>query len=156
MPDIFVPNENRVLRVVCSNEVAPAHIRIRSSKDGYLDAAGEAIITGVTLDQSTQHQFAQSLTNVTYLYTFGDQIANITVTGMAFPEVCDSGTVGLDWALDFYARNKVSAAVGTSVPVVEITIGSRVLTGFLVASSIQLSDASTRIGMFTLNLRAVN
>ena len=108
------------------------------------------IVTAVQYGQSTATQFQKSLDNTIYVYSFGDEMGNITVSGMAFPRTCN-GQNGLREVLEFYRVNRVSRSVDS----VRITFADETIEGFLMAMSMSTADAASGTHAFQLLIRSI-
>lgn len=109
------------------------------------------IITAVNYTQQTNTQFQQSLDNVIYVYSFGDQMGNVSIGGLAFPRQCDNTVNGITELIEFYRDNRVSR----NVERVRVTFANEVIEGFLVSLAITTADVSSGVHSFQMLLRTV-
>lgn len=110
------------------------------------------IVTKLDYKQATNTQFQQSLENIIYVYSFGDQMGDLTVSGMAFPRVCGDGNVnGISELFSFYKSNRVSKEVSA----LRITFAKEVIRGFLVSMALSTVDPSAGIHTFSLLLKTI-
>jgi len=150
--DIFLDSEYRVKRVVQSTTRAyPASVRLKLDNNQYLDEADFAVITGISFSAAANYQMEPSLDDVIYLFAFGDKPTEITITGIAFPELCDGGKVGIAQFFQFYRNNKITLKQST-IPQVQVNMAGEVLTGFLVGMELTIDDPATRIAKFRMSL----
>jgi len=115
-----------------------------------------SVITNITINENCNFQFMPSLRNIAYLYTFGDKIAEIDVSGTCFlnPE-CD-GFSGANAVYAFYYRNKLS---NNPYPL-RLTLMSFASMGgmamtfspFLASMTLSLSDPGAALGTFNYKL----
>lgn len=99
----------------------------------------------------TSTQFQQSLENVLYVYSFGDQMGNMTLRGMAFPRQCDAESNGIAELLKFYKEYRVSKS-GSRI---RLTFADEVINGFLVGLALTTVDASSGLHSFTLLIKTI-
>jgi hypothetical protein len=86
------------------------------------------MISGISYDQNTNHQFQHALDNSVYIYVFGDLMGNVVIEGRAFPMLC-TGEGGLSEVFDFYAKRRASR----SPDLIQVAIGAESIVGFLTA-----------------------
>lgn len=67
-----------------------------------------SVITNITINENCNFQFMPSLRNMTYLYTFGDKISEIDISGTCFLNSECDGFSGAHAIYAFYYRNKLS------------------------------------------------
>jgi hypothetical protein len=67
-----------------------------------------SVITNITINENCNFQFMPSLRNMTYLYTFGDKISEIDISGTCFLNAECDGFSGAHAVYAFYYRNKLS------------------------------------------------
>jgi hypothetical protein len=96
-------------------------------------------ITGYSLDMGTNHQFLHSLDNFIYLYSFGDRIGELTLSGLAFTGSCVQNNGGNDISsemgqcaiLSYYKEFRVSGSAGKKVSMISLSNCPDILRGFL-------------------------
>lgn len=108
------------------------------------------IISNVQYGQTSAAQFQRSLGNTIYVYSFGDEMGNLTISGLAFPRTCDDKN-GLREVLEFYRNNRVAKSVAR----IRITFADETIDGFLVAMSMATADVSSGVHSFQLLLRSI-
>ena len=100
-----------------------------------------------------------TLRNMTYLYSFGDKIAELDVSGIAFlnPE-CD-GESGVHRIYDFILHNKMSSTLKPiTLSLISFAKGIKdagdtiTLQAFLGSSNISISDPSSMYAQFSLKM----
>ena len=111
----------------------------------------QALITGVTYSQRTNTQFQQSLDNVIYVYSFGDQMGDLTLTGLAFARACDGRDNGVSNVQKFYREHRVSQRVSN----LEVVFANEVIRGYLVGLSMNTVDPSSGLHQFNLLLKTI-
>lgn len=160
MSDLFISNPGTVTRVQLDSNVIPGAIEVKSNSKSLTDENDSTptyvLITACDYIQRTKHQFSKSMDSNIYLYTFGDDISDITISGIAFTNSCDGNTTGLSSLLQFYSDNKVSNVTADGIPELKIRIGdSSFIYAYLIACQIRVADASNRIVNFTLSMKAI-
>lgn len=98
-----------------------------------------ALISGVDYQQSTCQQFQPSMDGAVYIYVFGDNMGDVCVNGVAFPQLCGGGSEGLLEVFKFYEQNRASK----SPKPVTVQLGSKSIQGFLTAlktKNVSLAD----------------
>jgi hypothetical protein len=109
------------------------------------------IITRINSEQRTNTQFQQSLENVIYVYSFGDQIGDLQISGLAFPRRCKDDKNGIQELIKFYREHRVSRRVQR----VQITFANEVINGFIVGMALSTVDASSGAHNFNLLLKTL-
>lgn len=197
MSAIFMANDGMVQRVLL-DDVAPVSIRllavndnekndpkfgrgfrtdaglersIDGASDDFAGNEGMAIITGVSMQHGTNHQFTRSLGRDVYLYTFGEKIGDIVVEGLCFASSCievDKSRHGFWHALRFYVRNRISnrntlssevnggvLSSTSGVPRVQLAINGKSIIGYLTGVSVNLNDTGSYITSFRLSISTI-
>lgn len=125
-----------------------------------------SILTSIGIRTSGNTQFLHTLRNFIYVYSFGDRISDLVISGLAFnrsctsigpePDPADPSVVssptdsGLERLLDYYDRNKTSHREQA----LSIAIGRRpALQGFLSELSVNLDDPATMVARFSLGIK---
>src|SRR5271165_5385492 len=73
-----------------------------------------SIITRFTFSQAVNAQFLHTLGNAIYIYTFGDRIGQVTISGLSFANDCNgngistSGAHGAVNMIQWYQTNRLS------------------------------------------------
>jgi hypothetical protein len=108
------------------------------------------LITNIAYSQRTNTQFQQSLENIIYAYSFGDQPGDLTISGFAFFRTCDSGN-GISNLLKFYKDKRIS----NNFDKITVTLADEVINGYLIAMTLNTSDPSAGIHSFSLLLKTL-
>lgn len=115
-------------------------------------ASYRAVITQVQISRRCNVQFLHTLRNFIYVYSFGDRVSDLTISGIAFLDSCEGLLSGLDGVEAFYAANRVSVR---GLPLV-VAFGSlTVLQAHLVGEQNGIADSQTGLGQFSLQLQSV-
>jgi hypothetical protein len=128
--------------VINSDQFMPTVIRFQGFRPL------RAVITRVGYSQSALANFMATLQNVIYVYTIGDDIGNLSISGYAFSSVCNLAGVshGISDVFREYDRMKLTKSNSTVV----VTIGDKSLIGLLVGITIQ--SESPEFGLITYSL----
>jgi len=150
MPQIFKTTQRGKVAVQSASG-APARIKILDPqlKAGRYDPV---IITQVGVSHSVNVQLMNTLRNLVYVYSFGDKMGQVQVSGVVFYDTCGGSSgpfAGVKHIMDYYNTNKASRI---PVATVKIHLGSYNLTGFLLDVRINLSNAATQASQFTMNI----
>ena len=160
MPTIFTSDNNgSTLGRAASLDLEKSSLAfinfVTFNKEFQKDPNPIALIQMVTLDQKTNHQFNLSLRQVIYLYVFGNLMGDITVTGALFSGNCSSSASqdknGFDEILNFYTKNRLSS----NSELVEISVGTKSMKGFLIGLNLQPTDQTTLLTPFVMFLRVL-
>lgn len=138
---VALPPIRGIANIVVFNQPTPAG---RTFVNG-------ALITSITNEQQTRTQFQQSLDNLIYVYSFGDQMGSLQVSGLAFPRVCADSSNGISNLLKFYEQNRVSRALSR----IRLTFANEVINGFLIGCSLSTEDPASGAHSFRLLLRTL-
>lgn len=165
-PDVFMSVPGTVMVVVPKTDSASigffAHFHVDggsqfSTSDGSAYNSMRSIISSINISENTNSQFLTSLNKVTYLYTFGDKLAELDVGGLFFlnPE-CD-GVSGFHAVYNFFEANKLSTNNIKPIKFVltaraEMTTTARTFNCFLVSSNFSITDPAAMIGTYSLKL----
>jgi len=146
MPSLFVSNAGKV-GVVANSSGLPAIIDI----PGFTSAA--VIVTSVGISQSSNVQIQPSLKNSIYVYSFGDNMGALHISGIAFiANMCGASSGdGFKDMVSFYSANRVSR----SLKHVNVTIGSTVFSGFVISMESSMAGAENRFFNWVINIAAL-
>ncbi len=153
--DVFMssPGSVMMLSKVSKNMFYAA---ITGKGGGLSYMTNRCIVTGMTVGESTNHQFMNSLNSYVYLYTFGDRISELDVTGVAFLNGECDGNMGVLEAYLFFEANKVSKGETVSAAMTSVgSGGASTLTFspcFLTNMTIALTDPISMLANFSFKL----
>jgi len=108
-------------------------------------------ITSVGFGQDANVQFMQSLRKMIYVYSFGERMGTVEISGVAFYRLCDPvviGQTGIKAILNYYKDNSVSRR---SDPLT-VTLGQEKISGFLRSIRSTFQDPARGVIGFTLIL----
>lgn len=104
------------------------------------------ILTKAAVKQRGNFQVLQSVGDLIYFDTFGDEVAAVAVSGLAFLDTCEAGASGVDNFLNYYNSNRMAAR---NTPI-SMLFGSTLFQGFLAESELEISDPEMGLGMFSM------
>jgi len=142
----FTPGAGTVARVLSEGENTIFKIAISGGTSLTLP------VTGFAIEQSGNYQFLNTVNNFIYVYSFGDRISEMVVSGVGFVKTCGADDLKLCNAFDFYNNNKISKGKQLSV-----TIGDcpDAFYACLTGMRVELQDPMTMIGQWSLRLNIV-
>lgn len=97
---LFANNAGKVAAI--KGKSMPAVISI----DGFAPRA--IIIQQVGVSQKCKFQINTALSNAIYIYSFGDDIGAIQISGMGFTKSCTGNRDGGKELFEYYARNRIA------------------------------------------------
>lgn len=110
------------------------------------------VVTSVGYNQSINIQLMSTLKKTVYIYSFGDKVGDLAVSGLAFDRNCDNNTTG--WGVDamfkYYLENRAIKENQT----ITVTLGSNNITGLLVGMQLDLESVEFKTMRFTLFVKA--
>lgn len=153
--DVFMSSPGSVMMLSRpSSKLFYASVSGKNGSIGYFN--NRCIVTGISISEATNHQFMNSLNSYVYLYTFGDRISELDVTGVMFLNGECDGKSGFTGAYDFYDENKVSKGVTASVTLTSMGDGpANSITAspcFLTNMTLALNDPSAMLGNFSFKM----
>jgi hypothetical protein len=115
----------------------------------------KSILTGITGMLEGNIAWNPTALDLTYIYTFGDKLAQLSLAGLAFTDTCvaPGGQTGLEATLDFYMSNRAAIRARPS----QIHVGAGVggyFQGFLVGLRFGV-EATNRLSEFQLTYNVV-
>ena len=126
----------------------------KTAPPGFTSAVGGSsgllIITGFKMGQEAQTQFTQTLDKRVYVYSFGEKLTPLVVTGIA-GNPCNSSDHGFSSIVAYYKNNSVS--LNTSPINLAILAGSQTtpVFGFLVGLTVESHDPRLELVNFELS-----
>ena len=152
MPTFFANCPGRVVQV--RQPTSYCDIRMNAINNQNLtDLSYErsaVILTRITVSHQVNAQFLHTVGNRVYIYSFGDRIGQITLSGLAFAQTCErgpsvhSGTNVFSW----YIANKAS----TKVTPLFVTIYNATFQAFLLGLNMEVVDPATKLVQWNLTL----
>ena len=153
MPAIFTSVPGRVAVL----DGAAAQL-MTISIDGNIPKNTRAIITAFRTSMAGKQQFLHTLNQDIWVYSFGEAIGNLTISGVCFASGCTPGGLGeasgIEEILEFYRLNKFSTT-GDSV-ILQIGTGSAGrFKGFLTSCQVGVDAPEHQLGSFALGFQTV-
>lgn len=113
---------------------------------------GNVIITGISLRTQANAQFVYTLRNNIYVYVFGEQLGDFSITGIAPSNSCGAGNAlhNIGAIHDYYGNNALSMGVVTTLSI--FTYSTK---AYLVGMQMEYSKLSSNIGTYTLAFKTV-
>jgi hypothetical protein len=115
-------------------------------------ATTRSIITRVTVSHQGNFQFLHTLGNDVYIYSFGDRVGSLTISGLAMANACGGGLDqqhGAELILGWYNANRLSSRQAP----VRVTLGQKTaIDGFVIGSNVDVIDPATRVVAYSLSL----
>src|SRR5262249_3869460 len=112
-----------------------------------------SVVTGIAVQFRGGHQVTHALDDFAWLYTFGERVGPMTVSGVCFAGSCDGeDRHGIEGVLAYYGRKRLTRD-GTPLT---FAIGLRTaIEAFLVGVGTSMNDPAAGLGQFSLQLVAV-
>lgn len=98
-----------------------------------------SIVTRMTLAQQVNLQFLHTVGAGIYIYTFGDRIGQMSLSGLAFSNPCEGESPGMELMLTWFKDNRASVRQKP----IRITVGKTPLEGFVVGLSTDVVDPAS-------------
>jgi hypothetical protein len=108
-----------------------------------------SIVTRMALAEQTNLQFLQTLSRQIFVYNFGDQVGELTLSGLSFPCDCTGEVNGAERMLNYYRRNRASRR---RMPC-RVLLGNTPIEGLMVRYSNDVVDASLNLMQWNLTLK---
>lgn len=111
-------------------------------------------VTGIAIEQSGNYQFLHTVNNFIYVYSFGDRIGDMTISGLGFANPCGLAAedIKLCKIFEFYDQNKLSAGKKLSVTVSDCSVS---FNAFLTGMRTEMVDTQNLVGQWSLRLHVV-
>ena len=126
--------------------------------DGGAISAYKRIVTQIGVNRECGLQTMHTLAQLVYVYTFGDRISDLRISGISFPDICDNvsgaGETGIEKVLGYYEAH---SAARQPVPM-QISIGVTpfgVFKGFLHQLHVDIFQPEARLTQFTFNFKTL-
>jgi hypothetical protein len=146
--DIFETNPGTVVAIQTDATPFSLYVGNWGDYDGF-----KSIITGFEVQTQDGVQFMHSLQDFIYVYTFGERIGNISVSGISFFDDCtDPIYHGLEYVYGYYLANRTSER---GAPISLVMGLSSPFYGFLVGLSMGLTDPDSMLGQFRMEFKTI-
>jgi hypothetical protein len=147
---VFVPCEGGVFRVKAESNTCTSTDRIVAIKVENFSAT--APITGFSLDLGTNHQFLHTLDEFIYVYSFGDRLGQLTLSGIGFTECTTQAGGSPSGVFGYYMKNRLAR---TLTPTTITVAGYGVLLGFLTGIRMDIPNPAFPIMQWTLQYSVI-
>jgi hypothetical protein len=119
----------------------------------------KSILTSFAVHMKGGVRYMHTLRDMIYVYTFGERMAPITISGVSFAAVCENlkdrvatTSHGLEYAMSYYWTQRVTA---TGLPIRLVLGLAAIFQGFLDEGTFQLADPNSYVGQFSFNFNAI-
>ena len=114
----------------------------------------KAIFTRVGVAEQGSYQFLHTLGRNIYLYVFGDRIAGLTLTGVAFFDNCINADakIGIAHVIQWYRQNRVAKR---AEPILVTIDPGTTFEAYLLSVRGQTINTAQRLYQFSLSMAAI-
>lgn len=106
----------------------------------------EGIITSLSVELSGNYQFLHTLNDFIYVYSFGDRIGTLNVSGVGFTHPCAGGKGSLMEVYKYYKERRIGGASGAAMTIViQDSKEQGIFHGFLTGARID-ATSDTAVG----------
>jgi hypothetical protein len=103
-----------------------------------------AICTQAGITHNGNFQFLHTINDTIYVYVFGDRIAELTIAGVAFSQLCGSPIAGINETMALYERDRIAVRARPLV----VTLGRYHFKSFLTGMTANVSDSELQLTQF--------
>ena len=121
--------------------------------EGY--AGFKSIISGVQVATENGTQFLHTLRDFVYVYTFGERIGQMTVSGVGFAAQCETGDArfhGLEYTYAYYLEARAS---NLGRPITVTVGGDTTFFAFVTGMEFGVADAERALSTFSMKMNVV-
>jgi hypothetical protein len=112
-----------------------------------------SVLTGLTVGLDSNFEAMQTMREIIYVYTFGDKISNLIVSGLSFIANCKADEVlggpnGLEMVMEYYRNNRIALRASP----IQIALGTNEagrFTGFLTNMRAEVTRPELSVANFT-------
>lgn len=151
MAVIFSPCAGAVAKVAGGRGCADSVFAIK-----FEGATGELTvpITGFAMEQNGNYQFLHTMNDFIYVYSFGNRIGELVLSGMGFVSTCaNAESAKLHNLVQFYQDNRLSDNGQLSITLGDLP--NATFYAFLTGSRVELQDPKTMVGQWSLRFNIV-
>lgn len=154
MPTIFESCPGRVAQIkqpTTNCDISVIQVVDRNGTPDLTYEKDKIVLTRVNVGQNVNVQFLHTLGNRVYVYSFGDRMGQIQLSGMAFASTCDYSTSNSHTAkniMEWYRLNKASIRSDA----IRISIFDYAFQAFLVGLTADVIDDKTKLVQWNLTL----
>lgn len=154
MASVFSPCRGKVVVFKPSSceESTPIFKLNLGASNGTLTAP----MTGFALELNGNYQFLHTVNDFIYVYSFGDRIGELTISGLGFADVCsirsgrEQGKKLTD-VIKFYELNRLKEKRDMTVTIGDDTT----FWAFLTGARFEMQDPQTLVGQWSLRFHVV-
>lgn len=155
MPNLFSSN-GRVAVIQLDDNSLPMGLVVGSTNTDSFKAnlSTKGVITSCGVDGQSSFQVMHTLRKAIYMYTFGERVGEIMISGLLFNADCNdtfetlmTGGSGINKFFNWYEANRIST---TGLPILITIVPGIVLSGFLVKMKFQTEDPSINLTSFAM------
>jgi hypothetical protein len=163
MAVLFSGNAGLVKIVNLGNSVNVGSLKISSSGTNLVGRAG-VLVTGISEDQQVSAQLVTSLEKDVYIYSFGDQVGDVTISGLLLDRLCVQSSspvssrgettkrwTGVESLAKFYQKGRAIAENRK----VTIILGPRTIQGYLMRMGHSTANPELKTQSFLLNIKTI-
>lgn len=121
--------------------------------EGY--AGFKSIVTGISVETENGTQFMHTLRDFVYVYTFGERIGRMKLTGLSFAAQCETNDAqyhGIEYVYAYYLEARASNLAG---PLVVTIGGATSFFAFMTGMQFDFADAERTMASFSMSLNTV-
>jgi hypothetical protein len=144
MGTLFGSNEGKI--VPLSNSGTPAVVRING-----LTGFTRLLVTDLGFGQGANVQFMNTLKDVVYIYSFGEKMGGVQVSGTLVLRSCVQTRAPVSHALQYYQQWSVSNVAKHKGKPIAISLSGQVLKGFLVGIRVSGFNPQYGTAKFTMS-----
>jgi hypothetical protein len=114
-------------------------------------------VTGFALELNTNHQFVHSLNELIYVFSFGDRVGELTMTGLSFVGDCDDAKAAqVTQVFSHYLQKRLAKNLTPAkITVGDAAGGSAQLLGFLTGMRAEMSNPELPIVQWVLRYAVI-
>lgn len=149
MPNIFGSMAGRIIAIASDDGFMPLGVDVADFKDA---VGAKGLVTGLSMTGQSGYQVMHTLRQYIYIYTFGERVGEITVSGLSFNLDCTqdlpANNTGLAKLYNWYQANRIS----TTGAHIALTLSPGLtVNAFLVDFRYQVEDPSIGLAQFSLH-----
>ena len=147
MAVIFSSASDGVVTAVVVGRATPSTLKIPNLRG---ISGRDIVVTNVEVSQDVAAQFMKSLRSALYIYSFGDNIGRLRISGIAFHKRCSGSEefAGVTQLLQFYRSNSIAEKIAP----LKVSFGSFTLEAFLIGHKITTLSSEHVLTQFNMDL----
>ena len=155
MPDVFNAQSEGSVVALSIGRAIPGAIQIDGLESRNL------VVSRFGVSRNANAQFMPTLRNSIFIYSFGDKIGEMEVSGVAFHRLCNgSGNSGDSFAGlaevgEFYDSKGLGAAKDNSIKPVYVSLGTISIKAFLIGVQVSSLNPESNLMQFSLQFAVI-